>query len=325
MSEAAGDLIDALVPLLRVKPEIEDFCRFGGSWESPHAPVGRRWAQFHIITRGTCVLERPGLGVLTLCAGDILLLPHGDSHVIRSNARGMLRPIASEYRNGVRDKSTIGAEMDTELLCGRLLFDTADENPLLAALPDEIVIRTAGAPLMERFRRLLTDIRDELDSGKAGSAMIAADFARALFVMMLRDHLSAEPESNAPLSLLRDRTTARAVRAVLGDLAKEWTLDEMADVAMTSRATLVRSFRKYGGAAPMSFVSELRLAVARQRLAGTADPIARIAADVGYSSEGALSKAILRRYGVRPGGLRLAEPESPKHVQEQVQARDETL
>lgn len=326
MSEAVGDLIEAMVPLLRVKPEIEDFCRFGGSWESAHAPGGRRWAQFHIITRGICVLERPGLGAMMLCAGDILLLPHGDSHVVRSYVKGPFHQITSDYRNGVRDKSTVDSEMDTELLCGRLLFDTAEDNPLLAALPDEIVIRTADQPLMERFRRLMLDIRDELDSGKPGSNMIAGDFARALFVMMLRDHLSAEADSNSTLSLLRDRTTARAVLAVLGDLAREWTLDDMAATAMTSRATLVRSFRKYGGAAPMKFVSELRLAVARQRLAGTIDPIARIAADVGYSSEGALSKAILRRYGVRPGRLRFSEPGSLNEgAREQVRTGEETL
>ncbi|ATI83210.1 AraC family transcriptional regulator [Sphingobium yanoikuyae] len=296
-----------MVPLLRIRPEIEDFCRFGGTWSSPHEPRGHGWAQFHIITRGSCVLERPGLGELTLDAGDILLLPHGDSHVVRSKAKGVSRPIASDYRNGVRDKATSGVEADTELLCGRLLFDAGDGNPLLAALPDEIVIRTAGEPLMERFRRLLTDIRDELDGGLAGSAMIAADFARALFVMMLRDHLAQEPGGDATLSLLRDRTTARVVLAMLSDLARDWTLDELAAIGVTSRATLVRCFRQHSDRAPMEFLSDLRLAVARQRLAGTTDTTARIAADVGYGSDGALSKAILKRYGVRPGALRLAQ------------------
>lgn len=306
MPEQVSELLRVMVPLLRVRPVIEDFCRFGGSWAAEHEPSGSGWAQFHIVARGACVLERPGLGELTLGAGDVLLLPHGDSHVVRSAVRGVLRPITVDYRNGVRDKSTDGAEVDTELLCGRLQFDGSDGNPLLAVLPDEIVIRTAGEPLMDRFRRLLTDIRDELDSGMPGSEVIAADFARALFVMMLRDHLGAEHAGDGTLSLLRERGTARVVLAILGDLPREWTLDEMTDIAAMSRATLVRTFRRLGGAAPMTFLADLRLAVARQRLAGTNDPIARIAADVGYGSEGALSKAVLRRYGVRPGALRIA-------------------
>jgi AraC family transcriptional activator of mtrCDE len=194
---------------------------------------------------------------------------------------------------------------ETELLCGRLLFEECAGNPLLAALPDEILIRTAGEPLLERFRRLLIDIRDELDSGMPGSDVIAADFVRALFVMMLRDHLGSIDPEDRTLSLLRHRSTARVVLAILNDLAREWSLDDMAQAAITSRATLVRSFRKHGGIAPMTFLADLRLAVARQRLAGTTEPTARIAAEVGYGSEGALSKAILRRFGVRPGALRM--------------------
>lgn len=307
MSEQeAAQLLEAMVPLLKIRPVIDDFCRFGGGWQSPHAPNGRGWAQFHIVTRGSCVVERPGLGDQTLSAGDILLLPHGDSHVVRSRQAGAARQVAIDFRNGIRQRSVVDAEADTELVCGRLLFEMPDENPLIAMLPDEIVIRTADEPLLQRFRHLLTEIRDELDGGKVGSGMIAADFARALFVMMLRDHLTDNPAEDGMVSLLRDRTTARVVLAMLGDLTRDWTLDDMARVAIASRATLVRAFRNHAGTAPMTFLSDFRLATARKRLAGTSDPIATIAVEVGYASEGALSKAIMRKYGVRPGALRLA-------------------
>jgi AraC family transcriptional activator of mtrCDE len=306
----AAELLNAMVPLLKIRPVIEDFCRFGGSWASPHAPNGRGWAQFHIVTRGSCRVERPGLGALKLDAGDILLLPHGDGHVVRSRKTGAAAAISTEFRNGIRRRATNDGNTDTELLCGRLLFEVSDENPLVAALPDEIVIRTADAPMLKRFQQLLTAIRDELDGGKTGSELIAADFARALFVMMLRDHLAEGPAGEGTVSLLRDRTTARVVLALLDDLARDWTLDQMAEQAIASRATLVRAFRKHAGTAPMTFLANLRLATARKRLAGTADPIAKIAGEVGYASEGALSKAILRKYGVRPGAMRVAGPGS---------------
>jgi AraC family transcriptional regulator, activator of mtrCDE len=45
MSESgATELLNAMVPLLKIRPVIEDFCRFGGSWEAPHAPNGSGWA-----------------------------------------------------------------------------------------------------------------------------------------------------------------------------------------------------------------------------------------------------------------------------------------
>src|ERR1700744_2977494 len=144
MSEsAAAELLNAMVPLLKIRPVIEDFCRVGGSWEASHAPNGRGWAQFHIVTRGSCTVERPGLGELKLNAGDILLLPHGDSHVVRSRTAGIARPVSNSFRNEIRQRATVDVTPDTELLCGRLLFEAQDENPLVAALPDEIVIRTA--------------------------------------------------------------------------------------------------------------------------------------------------------------------------------------
>ena len=71
----------------------------------------------------------------------------------------------------------------------------------------------------------------------------------------------------------------------------------------------MRAFRKASEMAPLAFLTELRLGLARQRLMAGNEPIARIADDVGYQSEAALSRAFQRRFGVRPGKLR--EPVSP--------------
>ena len=80
----AGDALSGLAPLLRVRPELEDLCRFGGDWRSAHDEVRRGRAYFHIVTQGQCVLERSHRALLTLKAGDVLLLPHGDQHAVRT-------------------------------------------------------------------------------------------------------------------------------------------------------------------------------------------------------------------------------------------------
>jgi AraC-like DNA-binding protein len=95
------------------------------------------------------------------------------------------------------------------------------------------------------------------------------------------------------------------LQEICRDLSQEWTLAELAARASTSRATLVRSFGRIANVAPLAFLTELRLAFARRRLATTGDPIARIAADVGYQGEAALSRAFHRRFGVRPGKFRI--------------------
>jgi AraC-like DNA-binding protein len=48
--------------------------------------------------------------------------------------------------------------------------------------------------------------------------------------------------------------------------ARGWTLDELADLANTSRATLVGLFQKSVQASPLAFLADRRLALARQRM-----------------------------------------------------------
>jgi AraC family transcriptional activator of mtrCDE len=304
------DVLSGLAPLLRVRPELQDVCRFGGAWSAPHDAEKRGWAYFHIVTRGRCALERPGRGPLILETGDVLLLPHGDAHILRAREPGQRPspPVAVDYSNAIRVKASVGVEADTELICGRLHFEGVPETLVIAALPDIIVLALGGPERLDRFALLMGSIRDELDGNRPGAAAIAADLASALLVMMLRDHLEAAPPPHGLLALLAQRVTAQAVLAMLTDPARDWTLDELADRAAASRATLVRAFRKAAEIAPLAFLTEIRLGLARQRLMSGTASIGEIADEVGYQSEAALSRAFQRRFGVRPGSLKPSAP-----------------
>jgi AraC-like DNA-binding protein len=84
--------------------------------------------------------------------------------------------------------------------------------------------------------------------------------------MMLRQHLASYPPVEGLLALLGQRATGKAVIAMLRDPSYQWTLDELAARAAMSRATLIRSFGRLSGVAPLTFLTELRLALARRRL-----------------------------------------------------------
>ncbi|MGO4725465.1 MULTISPECIES: AraC family transcriptional regulator [unclassified Inquilinus] len=307
-ADDADDPLSSLAPLLRVRPVLDDLCRFGGTWAAPHDAEGPGWAYFHIVTRGECLLDRVGHGPLQLRAGDVLLLPHGDPHIVRArpDSAGGAPGMAREYRNAIRHKTSLGVEPDTELVCGRLQFEAASESLLVAALPDVIVLRAADWPDTERSRILLESVRDELDTDRAGAAAIAINLASALFVMMLRAHLATSGTSDGLLRLLGHRAAARAVLAMLREPARDWTLNDLAAQAAASRATLVRAFRTAAGTPPLAFLTDLRLGLARQQLLRGKASVAQVAAEVGYQSEGALSRAMHRRYGIRPGELRRA-------------------
>jgi AraC family transcriptional regulator, activator of mtrCDE len=83
---------------------------------------------------------------------------------------------------------------------------------------------------------------------------------------------------------------------MVGDPAKLWKLDELASLAVVSRATLERAFRRIGGMPPQ--ISN-RVAA---RIIHTSDALGDIA--VGYQSEAVLSRAINHRFAIRPGAMR---------------------
>src|SRR5258706_4209780 len=79
-----ADPLSAIAPLLRVRPEIQDICRFAARWEAEHQAERLGWAQFHIVTKGRCFLQQRYGEPLLLQAGHLLLLPHRDAHVLPS-------------------------------------------------------------------------------------------------------------------------------------------------------------------------------------------------------------------------------------------------
>src|SRR6202140_4923883 len=84
MTERPVDALSGFAPLLRGRPELQQLCRFGAQWVSDHAAESDRWAPFHFITQGACVIELSGLGrAIPLSAGDAGVLPHGAAHVLR--------------------------------------------------------------------------------------------------------------------------------------------------------------------------------------------------------------------------------------------------
>ena len=309
------DPFGAIAPLFRVRPEIQEVCRFALQWEVVHEAKPAGFAQFHIVTNGNCLLERYSGETFKLEAGSILLLPQGDSHVVRSASRGGSSgaPIRTEYNNAIRIKTNTRGASDTELICGRLRLDGAMCSLVTAALPKAIVLSIGRGDLFDRMRmRMLVQAIDaELQAARPGAATIATELATALFVMMLRQHFEQSASSSGVLRLLASWSSVRAVtamsRAVTAMLrapAHPWTLDELAAEAHVSRATLVRIFRRKGDLPPLGFLSELRLGLARQRLSSTTGTLAQVAAAVGYDSESAFARAFRKRYGISPGRLR---------------------
>jgi AraC family transcriptional regulator, activator of mtrCDE len=302
------DTLSGLAPLLRVRPELQYACRFGADWTSDHPPESDAWAPFHIVTHGVCMLHLHGHSV-PLGAGDVAVLPHGSPHILHGSTTAPRATgpfgIRSNSSGTIPLKTNTDDEPDAQLLCGRLKFDHASHNLVLSALPEAIVVTSAHNRATEHMRALIELVKEELDAGRPGSSAVAADLASALLVMVVRTYLETERAPDGLLSLLSHAQAGRAVAAMLDDPARPWTLDELADCANASRATLVRMFRKMAQVSPLAFLTELRLDLAKRKLHASNLPLAAIGAELGYQSESAFSRAFQRRYGVRPGEARM--------------------
>lgn len=299
------DIFRELSDFLRVSPTIDDYCLFGGEWLSTHEHDQEGCAYFHLILAGNCFLERQECVPIELSKGDIVLLPHGSEHSLGSgtDASGAVA-ISTKLGRDIRIKTIEGSDVTTKLVCGRLFYNPGANDFLIKLLPEVLISKTITSDTEFRREWIVSNIAAEIQIARPGWSIIAANFASALFTIVLRDHFERHPVADGVFSLLADSQTRKAVIAMLHNPAHTWSLDELASVSATSRASLVRAFARTGNPPPLSFLTHLRLGIARQKLSSGSAALGQIAEDVGYQSEAAFSRAFLREFGVRPGQWR---------------------
>lgn len=98
----------------------------------------------------------------------------------------------------------------------------------------------------------------------------------------------------------RDPYVEKAIEAMKRDPARRWTVAELARKAGLSRAPFARRFLRATGTSPLRWLTAHRLDLARRRVVEGERSLAEIAAEVGYATEFALSKAFKRMFGMAP-------------------------
>lgn len=278
---------------------------------SPYLSLGvEHVIEYHVLTAGSCwggVLgERPS----ELAAGDIIIFPQGDAHVL-SSTPGMRGVAAREPFTRVKTSQLpVIVNMDegggprVDIICGFLGCDARPFNPLLATLPRAIVMRRSESEdgLLEHFVKLALS---ESMAKRPGGDCVLARLSELLFVEAIRRHVaSLPPEQTGWLAGLRDPAIGRVLTKLHERPAHDWSLDELARECGMSRSVLAERFAHFVGVPAMQYLAQWRMQLAATLLTSTSAGLADIAEQVGYGSEGALSRAFKRWVGVAPADWR---------------------
>jgi len=83
-----------------------------------------------------------------------------------------------------------------------------------------------------------------------------------------------------------------------------WTIEDLAKEVGLSRSVLAERFGDLVGLPPMQYLAKWRMQIAAELLRGGGANIATIAAETGYGSEAAFSRAFKKVVGVPPSEWR---------------------
>jgi AraC-like DNA-binding protein len=262
---------------------------------------------YHALMEGTCWVELEGEEPLKLTAGDIIVLPHGDTHVLATDVGMRKSPNMSMYRMPDDGRLPIRISVGSEggerahFVCGFLGCDSRPYNPLLTALPRMIRIHDhASGALGAYFRAALAESK-----GRMGGECMLGRISELMFVDVIRRYLESLPENRTNwLSGLRDPYVGRALTALHEEPARDWTLEALAQAAALSRSAFAERFAEYVGQPPMQYLTNWRMQLATNYLRNGSESIAAVANRVGYDSEAAFSRAFKKVVGKPPSEWR---------------------
>jgi AraC-like DNA-binding protein len=281
-------------------------------------PGSEHVMEYHVVTRGGCWGAIVGESPVRLEAGDIILFPHGDQHVV-SSAPGMrARADASSYFEHKAEQLPFtlvydGTEVprpeshaedgETVLVCGFLGCDLRPFNPLIATLPRLLHLRCAEDHgwIAQFVRQAVVESRNKRPGGEA----MLERMSEMMFVDAVRRYVDTLPEdSRGWLAGLRDRFVGRALALMHDAPATEWTVDELGRRVGLSRSALHERFAEMIGQPPMQYLANWRMQVGAALLRDTNATVASVAQDVGYDSEAAFARAFKRLVGTSPAAWR---------------------
>ena len=282
-------------------------------------PGAEHVMEYHVMTRGSGWAVVAGQAPVRLAAGDVVILPHGDGHVMSSAPELRPAPVDPEWVFATRNNPkpipivfhtqyefSTGTDSNAPnlLTCGFLRSDHRPFKPLLAALP-RLLHLPAPADGSGWSSELIRQALLATDASQPGAVAVLERMSEMMFVDAVRRYLERLPEgSTGWLAGLRDHQVGRALALLHADPARPWTADKLASAVAMSRSVFCARFQRLLGQPPMQYLMHWRMETAATLLRESRAPVASVALDVGYESEAAFARAFKRLVGTPPARWR---------------------
>jgi AraC-like DNA-binding protein len=267
----------------------------------------------HTVIRGHAWLWLDdSTAAIELTPGDLALVLGGSDHHIASAANPAICLTHERFWQRQSEAEPTDDRDATIFMCGAYRFAGDVGRGLIQALPPILLMRPAAHdPLHDAIAMLSR----ELSAPAPGQQTVLDRLLDVLLVLAMRAAYEQSPTAPRWYQASADPRLSRALHAIHADPGHPWTVPELAARSAMSRPSFARNFERALGQAPMQYLTEWRLTLARDYLLAGEMTLPEIAHRTGYSSPNAFAAAFRRHVGQAPGTWRqeqLAKP--PTHA-----------
>jgi len=326
------DVISEVLRIVRLEGALFFNAEFSAPWcisepqsivKAPYlSPEAGHLIIYHFLTEGRAYARLPDGRREELTAGDIVIFPHGDPHLLGNGLPAKpvdsLKTFAKTLADGLKLVRFGGGGEITRFVCGFMACEPRLSEVFLAGLPKLLKVHVGKDPSGQWLENSIRFSVGEVNGSNAGSGLVLAKLSEVLFVETLRRYINAlPPDQIGWLAGARDPVIGQALALLHKEPAHPWTLSNLARRVGLSRTRLAERFRHFLAESPMAYLAQWRLKLGAEILQSTDDSVAEVAATVGYGSEAAFNRAFKREFDCPPAQFRRKHKAPPaQHSQE---------
>lgn len=267
---------------------------------------GEPFLKFVLLVRGSAILTTAGHPEpVALRGGDVFILLQDQPYRIYDHEDSATTDCVDIEKLRIGNKIEVGGGGAlTSFISGFFELDAQAARPLMQVLPPLLHLKLDKDRGLA-FHSVLELLAIETEAPGLGSEAVVSRLFELLFVHAIRAY-SAQPggPTRGWLAANADPHLARALAAMHGEPAHDWTVESLAGVAGMSRSAFAARFKAVVGQTPLAYLTQWRMYCAARLLRHSDLAQAEVSRQVGYESMAAFNRVFRRETATTPGAFR---------------------